>query len=127
MDATHEYSAEEVTRLRDCLNDVVSITALPAQWTGGEPAQVVSTLLDALLGMLRLGFACVRLPDAEGGRPFEMVRVAEWLQGTAGAREIQSSYRLVTGRCAFEVAATRTDFPPRGPLVGRIRACRAPR
>lgn len=43
-------AAEEITRLRDCVNDLVSIMALPAQWTGGEPAQIVSTVLDALLG-----------------------------------------------------------------------------
>ena len=30
MDARSNLSAEEVTRLRDCLNDLASIMALPA-------------------------------------------------------------------------------------------------
>ena len=50
MDAPLESAADEVTRLRDCLNDLVSIMVLPAVWTGGERPHAVSNLLDALLG-----------------------------------------------------------------------------
>ena len=83
MEAPLESAADEITRLRDCLNDLVSITALPALSTGGEPGQIVSTLLDALLGMLQLAFVYVRLNDSEGGRSVETVRVAGSLEGTA--------------------------------------------
>jgi PAS domain S-box-containing protein len=89
--APREHSAEDVTRLRDCLNDLVSIMALPARLPGGEPAQIVSTLLDSLLGILELGFVRVRLHDPEDGRAIEMVRVADWLKGTAGDREIDQA------------------------------------
>ena len=91
MEAPLESAADEVNRLRDCLNDLVSITALPALSTGAEPGQSVSALLDALLATLRLSFVRVRLNDPEGGRSIEMVRVAESLQGTAGAREISQA------------------------------------
>jgi PAS domain-containing protein len=46
-----EPPAEDATRLRDCLNDLAGIMALPALWTGGEPPRIVSTSLDALLGI----------------------------------------------------------------------------
>ena len=46
-----ESPAEEVTRLRDSLNDLRGIMALPALWTGGEPPRSVSASLDALLGI----------------------------------------------------------------------------
>ena len=46
-----ESPAEEVTRLRDSLNDLRGIMALPAVWTGGEPPRVVSASLDKLLGI----------------------------------------------------------------------------
>jgi PAS domain S-box-containing protein len=46
-----EYPAEDVTRLRDSLNELRLTLALPAQWTGGEPPRIVSTSLDALLGI----------------------------------------------------------------------------
>jgi PAS domain S-box-containing protein len=88
VQALHEYPADEVARLRDCVNDLDNIMALPARWTGGDPTQIASTLLDALLGMLRLGFACVRLHNLEGGRPIEMIRVSESLQRTADVRDI---------------------------------------
>jgi hypothetical protein len=91
VDAELESAAEEAARLRGCLNDLVSILALPALWAGGEPPQIVGTLLDALLGMLRLAFVFVRVNDPEGGPCIEMVRVAEWLEGTARAREIREA------------------------------------
>jgi PAS domain S-box-containing protein len=46
-----ESPADEVTRLRDSLNDLRGIMALPALWMGGEPPRIVSTSLDALLGI----------------------------------------------------------------------------
>ncbi len=113
MDAP-ESVADEVTRLRDCLNDVVSIMALPAQWTGGEPDHIVGPLLDALLGMLRLSFVCVRLNDSEGGRSIEMVRVAESLHGTAGAREISQAIDSSLG-------GAPSRWPPRAQVfVGEV-------
>ena len=65
--------------------------ALPGLWAGGEPPQIVSTLLDALIGMLHLAFVFVRLNDPEGGPSIEMVRVDESLEGTARAREISEA------------------------------------
>src|ERR687892_261474 len=46
-----ESPADEVTRLRDSLNDLRGIMALPALWAGGEPPPIVATSLDALLGI----------------------------------------------------------------------------
>ena len=45
-----ESSTDEVTRLRDCLDDLVSMMAAPAVWTGGQPTHAVSSALDALIG-----------------------------------------------------------------------------
>jgi PAS domain S-box-containing protein len=84
---TLESSDDEVTRLRCCLNDLVSIVALPALSIGGEPAHIVSTLQDVLLRMLPLAFVFVRLKSLEGGASIEMARVTESLEGTT-AREI---------------------------------------
>jgi PAS domain S-box-containing protein len=92
--------------LRDCLNDLVSITTLPALSTGGEPRQIVSTLLDALLETLRLAFAYVRLNHPEGGTSIEMVRVAGSFEGTAQAREISKTIDSSLGDAP-------TNWPPR--------------
>ena len=69
--------AEEIKRLQRCVNDLISVVALPAVWSGGEPSQIVHTLLDALLRMLQLDFVYVRLEETGGQAPIEMVRFAQ--------------------------------------------------
>jgi PAS domain S-box-containing protein len=69
-----EQAADETRRLRGCINDLIGILALPAVWNGHDPAQIVSTLLDVLVRILRLDFAFVRVGDPIGSGPIEMVR-----------------------------------------------------
>jgi hypothetical protein len=69
-----EDRSEEIRRLQGCINDPISVLALPALWNGRESSQIVSTLLDGLLGMLRLEFAYARLSDVIDGASVEMVR-----------------------------------------------------
>jgi PAS domain S-box-containing protein len=113
MDAPYESSAHEVTRLRDCLNDLVNITAPPARWAGDEPTQMVSTLLDALLGSLRLSFVVVRVNDREGAPSSETMRVAETSEAAPQHDVSFASARLgLRGEIGIIVAgAERLDFP----------------
>ena len=92
-------SADEVTRLRDCLNDLASIMALPAQSTAGEPDHIVSTVLDALLGMCGLAFVSVRLNGTEGGPSIETVRVDGSF--AAKAASLETSVRQSPRRSAM--------------------------
>ena len=77
QDGEMEQSLDEIRRLRECINDLISVLALPAMWTGQEPAHIVSTLLDVLIGVLRLDFAYARLKDLAGEAPIEMLRLAQ--------------------------------------------------
>jgi len=77
MDVQLDHPAEEIKRLQRCINDLISVQALPAMWSGGEPAQIVHTLLDALLGMLHLDLVYVRLKNPIGEARVEMIRVAQ--------------------------------------------------
>ena len=113
MDAPGESSTAEVTRLRDCLNDLVNILALSAL-SGGEPAQIVSALGEALLGTLRLAFVCLRLSDADGETPTEILRVAEALEDTVDVRQLKEAID------AFSDAAPRSRPPPRQLLLGEV-------
>jgi formate hydrogenlyase transcriptional activator len=83
-----EETADEIRRLQGCINDLISVLAIPALWRGQESAQIVSTLLDVLVGMLRLDFAYARLKDPVGGAPIEMVRLAHSRNLTARLPEI---------------------------------------
>ena len=97
MEAPLGSAADQVTRLRDCLNDLLSITALPALSTGGEPGQIARPLLDALLGTLRLAFVLCAVQRARGWTSIEIIRVAESL---AGQDESERSARPSTRRWA---------------------------
>lgn len=80
MDLQVKHPPDEITRLQHCINDLVSLLALPAIWSGGEPSQVLHTLLEALIRMLSLDVACARLINPLGGQPLEIVRIPR-LQG----------------------------------------------
>jgi PAS domain S-box-containing protein len=77
MEVQPEPAAGEVTHLQRCINDLVSLLALPAIWSGGDASQVLHTLLDALLRMLHLDLASVRLNGVGGEVSLEIVRIAE--------------------------------------------------
>jgi PAS domain S-box-containing protein len=82
-----EAPVDDVARLRRCLSDMVSIMALPALWTGREPRLIVSTLIDALLGILPLTFVFVRLNEVDGGSSIDLMRVAGPMESTTQVRE----------------------------------------
>ena len=71
---------DEARQLRVCINDLLSLLALPAMWSGRNRPQIMGSLLDSLLGMLRLDLTYARLHDPEGGRPTEAIRTAQRLQ-----------------------------------------------
>jgi PAS domain S-box-containing protein len=77
MEVQPELASGEVKHLQRCINDLISLLALPSIWSGGDPSQVLHTLLDALLRMLRLDLVSVSLTDPIGGAPVEIVRIAE--------------------------------------------------
>lgn len=77
MDVQLEDPARKIKHLQRCINDLVSVLALPAIWSGSEPSQIIPTLVDTLLSMLRLDFVYVRLKDPAGKAPTEMVRIAQ--------------------------------------------------
>src|ERR1700686_1140480 len=76
MSVRQEHTSGEVKRLQRCLNDLVSVLALPAMWRGSQPSQIVHTLLDALLGMLCLDLVYARFEDPDGGPPIEVLKIA---------------------------------------------------
>jgi hypothetical protein len=97
MEMQPVHPAEEIKRLRRCINDLVSVLALPAVWSGGDPTQIVRTVLDILLGMLRLDFVYVQMKDLVCETPIEMVRVAPPRDLTVSPQEIGELLRRRLG------------------------------
>ncbi len=92
-----EPIADEIQRLQSCINDLIGVLAIPATWAGQGSAQIVETLLDALIGMLRLDFAYAWLKDRSGGSPLEVVRFAGWLDLPADPQEMGELLRRCLG------------------------------
>ena len=97
----------QIKRLQRCINDLVSILSLPAVW-GGDLEQILSILLDALLGMLGLDFACARLRRSIQEPPIEVLRTA---QASVLANNPQSIREALNGWFV--------DEPNTWPLSGR--------
>ncbi len=66
---------DEIRRLQGCLNDLISVQSLPAIWRGRGRAETVNSLLDALIRVLHLDFACVRVNASVDGPRFEVARL----------------------------------------------------
>jgi PAS domain S-box-containing protein len=96
MELQLSHSGEEIQRLRSCMNDLVSLLALPAVWTGGDLAQIADTLLDVLAAMLRVDFVHLRLFDPDGGWPIETARLAQAFV-SAPAQDIGQALDQVLG------------------------------
>jgi PAS domain S-box-containing protein len=75
-------STAEIKRLQSCINDLISVLALPAIWGGSESSQILGTLLDVLLTMLRLDFAYARLSTSDAP-PIEVVRLGDHRHSSA--------------------------------------------
>jgi PAS domain S-box-containing protein len=91
-------STSEIKRLQSCINDLISVLALPAIWTGSESSQILGTLLDVLLTMLRLDFAYARLSDASDGPPIEEVRLSDHRHSSVQPQQFgQALDRWLTG------------------------------
>ncbi len=66
--------ALEIRQLRRCMNDLVSVLALPAAWRGREPAGIIATFVDSLMGMLTLDFFYARVIVETDEKPLEVLR-----------------------------------------------------
>ena len=65
-------------RLRAALRDLVALSAIPAVWIGREPPAVATGLADALVELLQLDFAFVRLSDPGGAGAVDVTRGNAW-------------------------------------------------
>jgi PAS domain S-box-containing protein len=77
MKAQLDHSSDEIKRLQRCINDLASLLALPATWSGSNSPDLIHTLLDSLLRMLDLDFVYASLTSLVDSTPFETVRVTQ--------------------------------------------------
>jgi signal transduction histidine kinase/PAS domain-containing protein len=68
----------EIRRLRAVLRDLVALSTIPTTWIGREPPDVAAGLADAVIGLLQLDFASVRLCDPGGAGAVDVMRGNGW-------------------------------------------------
>jgi transcriptional regulator with GAF, ATPase, and Fis domain len=73
QEGTSQPIENEVGCLKACINDLTSLLALPAIFTGREPHQIITSLLEVLMGVLRLNAAYAVVKDPAGGASMNMV------------------------------------------------------
>jgi signal transduction histidine kinase len=69
---------DEIIRLRAALRDLVALSAIAAVWVGREPPAVAAGLAEALIELLQLDFAFVRLSDPSGAGAVDATRGDRW-------------------------------------------------
>jgi PAS domain S-box-containing protein len=97
MDEQDKHPDEEVKRLQRCINDLVSLLALPALWSGGDPSQIARTLMDVLQRLLRLDLIHVQLKGLPGDNPCELARVAQSPVTASQVRDIGAELHRLLG------------------------------
>ncbi len=97
MDVQPERLAGEVKRLQRCINDLVSVLALPAMWTGEEPSQIAATLVHALQSLLPLQFVYVRLNRPGDAAAVEQVWISQAESPIADAAGIGEKLKQYLG------------------------------
>ena len=80
-------AVDQVKRLQRCINDLVSLLALPATWSGIEQPQIVQSLIACLIRLLPLDLVYVR-QNGPAGVPIEKVRTTWGQSGGPEAAEI---------------------------------------
>ena len=90
---------DEVHRLRRSMSDLLGLVALPSVWTGYSRSQVVESVLEVLLGMLRLDFVYLKTGSRLEPRS-ETARFASGFATTLEASELSALLANSLGNAA---------------------------
>ena len=94
QEETSQPIENEVECLKACINDLTSLLALPAIFTGREPHQIITALLEVLMGVLRLdaayaAYAAVK--DPAGDTTMNTVHLARSENPPVGQLDIEQA------------------------------------
>jgi transcriptional regulator with GAF, ATPase, and Fis domain len=112
---------KRIQNLQHCLNDLISLLALPAIWNGKESPQVIETLLDVLVRMQCLDFAYARVNLPAQSLPAGICRIAG--ASPAAGATLQIGLALQPWLDGEEYGATTVLANPIG--VGELVLARA--
>lgn len=91
MGTESENVGEEVRRLKACISDLLSVSAIQAISRGREPGHIIGTLLEVLLATLRLDFAYAEFQIQSDGAPVALARFSPMRAPTDLPPEVRAS------------------------------------
>jgi len=108
LDRRNKIADAELKRRPEAIGGLIGVLAIRAVSVESGPKQVIATLLEVLLAVLRLDFAYARLDDSTEELPIVLERTAR-------------STERVAGRCEMEaaIAVGPTDSAQASPLIVR--------
>jgi len=111
MEAVLEGAALEIKRLRRCMNDLVSVLALPAMWAGLEPLEILTLCVNALVETLDLDFVYARAQAGVDGAATEALKVNPAHQPNHDQREfVQALSRWLSEENAESLGQVRRNL-----------------
>ena len=72
-----ESASTEIRRLKDCISDLLSVSAIQAISRGSEPGHIIGALLEVLVGTLRLHLAYAEFEVTGIGIPIALARFSQ--------------------------------------------------
>ena len=70
-------ASSEVRRLKDCIGDLLSVSAIQAISRGSEPSNIIGALLEVLMGTLRLHLAYAEFKVTGTSTPIALARFSQ--------------------------------------------------
>jgi len=92
-----EQATDEVVTLRRRMNDLISLFALPAAWSGAGPAQITRTFVDAVARMLEADLVYLKLYPTAGGDAAEIVKTGPKTTALSSPREADAALGRALG------------------------------
>lgn len=105
-----DETTEEIKHLQRCISNLIQIGSLSAIWSIRRPASIVDTVLDALVAMMDLDCASVRLIESIGDAPTEAVAGPHPID-TGDVSTVTVSLGLPGELGELVAASSRLDFP----------------
>jgi PAS domain S-box-containing protein len=84
---------KQAVDLQSRINDLISIQALPAIWSGQQPYDIVGILLDTVVRILDLDFAYARVSDSQVDSSIELIRLPQWRAPPISAEQFRRDLR----------------------------------
>jgi PAS domain S-box-containing protein len=84
---------KQAVDLQSRINDLISIQALPAIWSGQQPYDIVGILLDTVVRILDLDFAYARVGDSQVDSSIELIRLPQCRAPPISAEQFRRDLR----------------------------------